>query len=336
MNRFTILRRAAGPAAARARSVQHHGAVTASGRLAGHVTARNAVFLAGIGIAVHLLLPQLGGLRRSADALSGASVPWLVAATTAFLVSVVAGGATLLGATTVPLARRRAVEVSFAASAIGHLSPGGVSGLRLLRRAVERAGADPVAAAGAVALVQLADVVVTVVALAAAAVVVGTRDLEPVRLPAGWVLALAVVAVLVGAGVLLRSRIGHQRLVVPARTAARDALAVLASPGRAALLVGGSAVQTAALALGLAACLEAFHAGPPLAHVIATYLGATVVGTLSPTPGGAGAFEAAVAAGLTGLGVPAAAAVPAVLAFRLITFWLPIPMGAALAAVRRP
>jgi uncharacterized membrane protein YbhN (UPF0104 family) len=227
------------------------------------------------------------------------------------------------------------VEVNFAATAIGHLSPGGVSGLRLLQRAVEHAGADREAAVGAVALVQLADVAVTGVTLVAAAVAVGTSDLEPVRLPDGWVLVPAVVAVLVGLGVLLRSRLGHQRLVVPARTAARDALAVLASPRRAALLVGGTAASTGALALAVVACLEAFHAGPPLAHVVATYLGATVVGTLSPTPGGAGAFEAALAAGLTGLGVPAAAAVPAVLAFRLITFWVPIPVGAALVGALR-
>jgi uncharacterized membrane protein YbhN (UPF0104 family) len=42
-----------------------------------------------------------------------------------------------------------------------------------------------------------------------------------------------------------------------------------------------------------------------------------------------------VAAGLTGLGVPASAAVPAVLAFRLLTFWLPIPVRAAVAGVLR-
>jgi len=141
--------------------------------------------------------------------------------------------------------------------------------------------------------------------------------------------------VLVAAGFLLRSRLGHQRLVVPARTAARSALVVLRHPKRAALLVGGTAAEVLALGLALAACLEAFSARPPLAHVLATYLVATVVGTLSPTPGGVGAFEATVAAGLTGLGVPASAAVPGVLAFRLLTFWLPIPVGAGLVGVLR-
>jgi len=37
--------------------------------------------------------------------------------------------------------------------------------------------------------------------------------------------------------------------------------------------------------------------------------------------------EAALTAGLTAAGVPGAAAASAVLLFRLVTFWLPIPFG---------
>ena len=38
-------------------------------------------------------------------------------------------------------------------------------------------------------------------------------------------------------------------------------------------------------------------------------------------------MEAVLAAGLTGLGIPAHEAIPAVLVFRVATFWLPIPAG---------
>jgi uncharacterized membrane protein YbhN (UPF0104 family) len=37
--------------------------------------------------------------------------------------------------------------------------------------------------------------------------------------------------------------------------------------------------------------------------------------------------EAALTAGLTTAGVPGAVAVSAVLLFRLVTFWLPVPLG---------
>jgi uncharacterized protein (TIRG00374 family) len=51
------------------------------------------------------------------------------------------------------------------------------------------------------------------------------------------------------------------------------------------------------------------------------------VGSATPTPGGIGGVEAVLAAGLTAIGIPAQEAIPAVLLFRMVTFWLPIPIG---------
>jgi uncharacterized membrane protein YbhN (UPF0104 family) len=47
----------------------------------------------------------------------------------------------------------------------------------------------------------------------------------------------------------------------------------------------------------------------------------------SPTPGGLGAIEAALVAGLTGIGLPPGPAVSAVLTYRLATYWLPVLPG---------
>ena len=51
------------------------------------------------------------------------------------------------------------------------------------------------------------------------------------------------------------------------------------------------------------------------------------VGMAVPTPGGLGAVEAALTAGLSTIGVATAVAVPAVLLFRLVSFWAPILPG---------
>jgi len=40
-----------------------------------------------------------------------------------------------------------------------------------------------------------------------------------------------------------------------------------------------------------------------------------------------GAFEAALIAGLAGLGISSGAAVSAVIIYRLATYWLPVPPG---------
>ena len=79
---------------------------------------------------------------------------------------------------------------------------------------------------------------------------------------------------------------------------------VAANPVKLTLLVGGSALITRAYIGGLAASLQAFGGHAGIAEIGAVYLGAAVIAAASPTPGGLGAIEAALVAGLTGIGVP--------------------------------
>jgi uncharacterized protein (TIRG00374 family) len=46
-----------------------------------------------------------------------------------------------------------------------------------------------------------------------------------------------------------------------------------------------------------------------------------------PTPGGVGGIEGALIAGLSAAGVAVALATPATLLFRLVTYWLRVPIG---------
>jgi glycosyltransferase 2 family protein len=57
------------------------------------------------------------------------------------------------------------------------------------------------------------------------------------------------------------------------------------------------------------------------------YLTGSAVGSIVPTPGGLGAVEAALSASLGAAGLPGATAVSTVLLFRILTFWLPVPVG---------
>jgi hypothetical protein len=78
----------------------------------------------------------------------------------------------------------------------------------------------------------------------------------------------------------------------------------------------------------LVACLYAVGAKPNASLVLLAYVGASFLGMISITPGGLGFVEA----GLTGLlalaGIGGGAAVVATLAYRLVSFWAPIPAGA--------
>jgi undecaprenyl-diphosphatase len=94
-----------------------------------------------------------------------------------------------------------------------------------------------------------------------------------------------------------------------------------------AMLFGGSALVTLAYIGAFAASVEAFGGGAGIIVIGAVYLGASALAAAAPTPGGLGAIEAALVAGLTGVGMAAGPAVSAVLLYRLATYWLPVVPG---------
>ena len=90
---------------------------------------------------------------------------------------------------------------------------------------------------------------------------------------------------------------------------------------------GGALLLSIAYIFCLATCVAAFGSSVPFAKIGFVYLTGSALGSIIPTPGGLGAVEAALTAGLIAAGVPAGVAGAAVLLFRLLTFWLPVPVG---------
>ncbi|MDI3257710.1 MAG: lysylphosphatidylglycerol synthase transmembrane domain-containing protein [Kyrpidia sp.] len=85
----------------------------------------------------------------------------------------------------------------------------------------------------------------------------------------------------------------------------------------------------------LAALMSALHISLPWHHLIAGYGLVVLLVNLSALPFSLGIFEVSMAALYHWLGVPWAQAWALTLAYRGITFWLPIPLG-LLAMIRRP
>jgi uncharacterized protein (TIRG00374 family) len=82
-----------------------------------------------------------------------------------------------------------------------------------------------------------------------------------------------------------------------------------------------------------AACLWTFLAAfghiAPVDQVLVAYGLAYVLAAIPISPGGLGIVEATLTASLVGLGNPRGAVTLAVVGYRLVNFWLPIPVGAA-------
>jgi uncharacterized protein (TIRG00374 family) len=83
------------------------------------------------------------------------------------------------------------------------------------------------------------------------------------------------------------------------------------------------------------ACIRAFGLAPPLTLVLMGYL-LGQLGGLLPLPGGIGGIDGGLIGALVVYGLPAAATAAAVLAYRVILFWLPLVLGGlAFAALQR-
>jgi uncharacterized protein (TIRG00374 family) len=79
--------------------------------------------------------------------------------------------------------------------------------------------------------------------------------------------------------------------------------------------------------LGLVCCLAAVGTRPNPSLVVLAYSGACLLALIPFTPGGLGFVEAGLTGLLTLAGVSAHDAVVATLAYRLLVFWLPLPLG---------
>jgi uncharacterized protein (TIRG00374 family) len=102
---------------------------------------------------------------------------------------------------------------------------------------------------------------------------------------------------------------------------------MLREPRRIALGLAGALVLNLAYVSALYAAVQAYGGSLPFAAVGFVYLAAGAIGSAAPTPGGIGAIEAALAAGLTAAGLDATTAVQAALLFRAATFWVPVVPG---------
>jgi undecaprenyl-diphosphatase len=147
-------------------------------------------------------------------------------------------------------------------------------------------------------------------------------------LPAGmpWVAALLALGV-IAFGIAFAPRI-VRRVTAALQQAWSEVSSMCADPRRVIRLLTGTIGVTFGHGLAFVAAVTACGIHLPIAAMLAVFLAGSAVGSAAPTPGGLGALEAALVAGLTTFGAGVGPAVAGVLAYRLITYWLPILPGA--------
>jgi undecaprenyl-diphosphatase len=213
-----------------------------------------------------------------------------------------------------PFGRTYAAQLASAFS--NRVAPAGVGAMATNVRYLEAAGVPRAAGITAVGLDAVAGLCVHVVAIAVVFTLTGATHqrfhVHSPDLPDQWPLLAAGALGLAALGLVLAGVRRRSALVGQGRAALDQFHLLVKEPVRAVQLIAASAGITATFGLALAASVAATGGGPTLLAVFAVFLGGSAIAAAAPTPGGLGALEAALVAGLTAAGQAAGPAVTAV------------------------
>lgn len=292
------------------------------------VRPRTIVSIAAVLVAGYLIVGQLSSVPVG-RVLSTARLRWVPLVLVASAASYLAASLSLMGYVRERLSFTRTALVQLAASFAGFVTPPSVGGLAVNIRYLRKSEVSMTGAAASVGLSQVVNGASHVLLLIAFAAATGASAPHSLPIP-GW--AFGAIGALVALAALVMAlpaprRWLLRRMLPPLREATPRLLNLLASPVKLAEGVGGALLLNGCYIAALWFSVHAFGGDVRLPQVAVVYLAGAAIGAAAPTPGGLGAVEVALSTGLAAAGMASAAAVSAVLLFRLATFWLPVPIG---------
>ena len=289
---------------------------------------RTVITLVALIVAGYLLIGQLGSIDL-ATVLRNAKWQWVPLLLVASAATYPAAAISLIGYVRERLSFFRTVLAQLAASFTSFVMPPAVGGVAVNVRFLQKSGLSTPAAATSVGVSQVLNAISHIVLLIVFAAATGTSAGHRLPIP-GWVFialgGLAALALLALALPVARRWL-LAKVLPPVREALPRLLDLVSSPVKLAEAIGGTLLLNAAYILALWCAVRAFNGTVDFVAVAVVYLAGGAIGSMAPTPGGLGAVEAALSTGLAAAGMPGAAAVSAVLLYRIGTFWLPVPVG---------
>ena len=303
---------------------------------------RRAVRIVGVLVVVGLVAALAPGLGEVRDRLAAARPGWLALAVLLELLSCLSYVLMFRPIFCRRMSRRTSYELAMSELAVGSLVPAsGAAGLAFGAWALRKGGMP----AEDIARRTVAFFVLKSAANFVAVAVIGTAmwlGLGPEKSPFLTLvpallamLAIAAVALVPLLAARLSSREGDashgwRRWLASAGDAlgagVREAGRVIRR--RDLRVIAGSLGYWAFDNAVLWACFRAFGESPPITLVLMGYL-LGQLGGLLPIPGGIGGIDGGLFGALVVYGLPAAATAAAILAYRVILFWLPLVLGGA-------
>ena len=279
-------------------------------------------------IAAYVLLSQLAQVDLG-ELVTSASLEWLLFAVIASLLTYPGAAWSLTGFVPERLSLHRTVLAQTAAHFATLVSPPTLGSVAINMRFLTKAGLHPALAAASVGVAQVVAFVVYIVLLVGFGIAAGTQQDFTFDPPPWAVIAVIAVALMVLAAFAVprvrRYVFGRMRPLL--KEVVPRLITVAQRPLKLGEGLGGIMLVNIGYIAALVGCVRAFDGDTNVAAIAVVYLAGATLGQAAPTPGGLGAVEAAMAAGLTAAGLPGGIAVSSVLLFRLITFWIPTIPG---------
>jgi len=279
-------------------------------------------------IAGYLLLTQLAQVDL-VTLFTTANWGWAVVALVLSAITFIAAAWSLSGFVPEHIPLRRTVLAQLAGSFATLVSPPTIGSIAINVRFLQKAGLHPALAAASVGVAQVMAFVFHILLLLLFGIAAGTQA-DHTFDPPQWVV-IAVVALAVVALALLAVPAVRRLIVKRVQPTLKEVIprlvTVIQRPIKLLEGIGGILLLNGAFIGVLYVCVIAFGGSMSIAVVAVVYLAGATLGQAAPTPGGLGAVEAALSAGLTAGGLDGGTAVSAVLLFRVVTFWLPTIPG---------
>jgi len=289
-------------------------------------------------VAAFVILTTIN-VRQIGEALATSDWRYSLLAYGLGLATLVASALTLVAFSPVKFGLWRATLVQTAGTFVALATPAGIGPAALNLRAMTRRGVSTSLATATVALIQVSQFVMTVVVLVVLMVTSGTQQQSVLPLSPTVLIVVAAVVALVAATLLVpavRQWISARAMPTVRQTWPRF-IEVVGQPKRVLMGLAGNVAMTLGYVLAFDASLTALGQHVSLVQVAIVYLLGTTLVPVVPPPGGGATVEAALAAGLgTVAGLNPGVAFSVAVLFRVLTYWLRIPLGwAAMRGLQR-
>ena len=294
----------------------------------------NLLLVVGTLVGGWALIGVLVNVGKSWSTITGAKWGWVAATFVLAQAAYPAIAATTVGSVTSTLPYGRTVALEVADTFVA-LAGGSMATLATRVRFFQQEGLTPTVAVSSGVLVSTASWIVKgALFLIALPLAIGNMHFNTPSNSSGnshahlvWLIVVAVVVVGVAIGLLLAvprwRRMATQKLRPKASEVWSHLRLLAARPRNLIEIFGGSALAQIFVALALGAALHAFGDRLGLATLLVVLTLASMLGGISPVPGGMGVVEAGMIIGLTAAGISQTDAVAATFVQRLFTAYLP-------------